>query len=111
MNEGYLSPSERLELLQCNWDTLVEAEGRYDAGRMWSEACKDCNMMDAWRRERSKRENLTLPPTGADNAYFERGNLYVKALDGEWEDWVRSDLFLLEVWAQKEYLRSHSSSK
>lgn len=105
MNEGYLSPSERYELIKQSWDSVVESLGRLEAGRQWSEACKDCNMMDAWRRERSKRENLALPPPHQDNSYFERGNLYVKALDGEWEDWVRSDLFLLEVWAQREYLR------
>ena len=110
MNEGYLSPSERYELIKQNWDSVVESLGRLEAGRLWSEACKDCNMMDAWRRERSKRENLALPPTHADNAYFERGNLYVKALDGEWEEWVRSDLFVLEVWAQREFLRKENST-
>lgn len=109
MNEGYLSPSERYEVVRSNWEAIVSEHGRHEAGRMWSEACKDCNMMDAWRWQRSKRENLVFAPPFEDNTYFERGNLYVKALDGEWEDWVRSDCFLLEVWAQKEYLRKQDS--
>lgn len=106
LDPSYVTPGERLLCIEQNWDSIVEMEGRLEAGKLYSEACHDCDMMDHWKREQRKRKSLVETH---ERDYFERGNLYLESIDGSWEDWTKTRTFQLEVWAQREWSRSHLS--